>query len=284
MNFQSICTDHPYSIAVLLPTRGRTKLLEKSIRSLVDHADNVQKLQFLLAFDDDDTQSYDFFHQKILPWCVESKIAIDSYQTQRLGYAKLHEYYNFLAEESVSDWLLLWNDDSVMESDHWDSEIVSYTGQFKLLAFRSNHDHPYAIFPVIPKDWYHVCGHLSLHGQTDAWISQVGYALDLYQPIQSYVSHNRADIVEEAEEDNTFLEREYLEGNLADSKDFNNINQHLLRCKDADRIAWFLKNKGQDISRWYNIMQGKVFMFDKLRQNDTKGYTQTIIFKTDETH
>lgn len=281
MNFNSISFDYPYAISVLLPTRKRPKMLEDSIKSLVNNAKSPEKLQILLAFDNDDYESFDYYESNILPWCKNQNVAVSAYKTQRLGYTRLHEYYNFLADEALANWLVIWNDDAEMTSKDWDAEISSFTGKLLLLAFRSNHDHPYALFPVIPKDWYNVCGHVSLHPQNDAWISNVGYILDLYQPIASYVKHHRPDITGQGELDDTANEKIYLEGNVNDPQDFNHVDQHVLRCRDVDRLAWFLKTTGHDISRWHNIMQGKLDPWIKLRENDPKGYTKTVKLTTE---
>jgi hypothetical protein len=39
------------------------------------------------------------------------------------GYDSLHEYYNELASKATGDWLMLWNDDAVMETEGWDEKI-----------------------------------------------------------------------------------------------------------------------------------------------------------------
>ena len=43
-----------FDIAILLPTRGRAESLERSIRSLVDLADDISRVQIMFGFDDDD--------------------------------------------------------------------------------------------------------------------------------------------------------------------------------------------------------------------------------------
>ena len=176
--------------------------------------------------------------------------------------------------QARADWIVGWNDDAVMNSPGWDTEIRSYTGQFRLLAFRSNHDHPYAIFPVIPTDWVTVLGHYSRHNQTDAWISQIAYALGIYQPIESYVIHERADLVAGVAEDATYQERQYQEGDANDPADFIHPEITKLRYQDTDRLAWFLDRIGQP-TRWLAVLAGKEKIFEHMLANDSKGYLQT---------
>ena len=271
MKFDSICVPRPYAIAVIMPTRGRTEILLNSLKSLVLNADDVSRIQILLAFDEDDNIGYPYYESTVKPWMAQVGVANIVWKSPRLGYRRLHDYYNFLASQAKSDWIVGWNDDARMESQGWDSEIVKYTSQFKLLAFRSNHDHPYAIFPVIPRDWIHILGHYSLHNQTDAWISQIAYALDIYHPIDSYVIHERADLVDGVEKDATYQEREYLEGDTSNPVDFTHPEMTRLRYQDTDKLAWYLQRIGVP-NTWMDVLSGKLSPFEKLLANDKKGY------------
>ena len=53
-----------FDIAMLLATRGRTDMLDRSIRSLVDLADDVSRIQLMFAFDRDDEVGFGFFSQQ----------------------------------------------------------------------------------------------------------------------------------------------------------------------------------------------------------------------------
>lgn len=274
MTFDSVWVPRPYSIAVIMPTRGRTEILLKSIKSLVLNADDVSRMQILLAFDEDDAVGFSYYTTHVAPWMKAQQVAYSAWKSPRLGYGRLHDYYNFLAQQARADWIVGWNDDAVMDSPAWDTEIRSHNGKFLLLAFRSNHDHPYAIFPVIPTDWVTMLGHYSLHNQTDAWISQIAYALGIYQPINSRVIHERADLISEVVPDQTYQQREYREGNPNDPRDFLHPEMTRARYHDTDRLAWYLDRIGQP-TRWLAVLAGEQKMFDLLLANDTKGYLQT---------
>jgi len=137
-----------------------------------------------------------------------------------LGYENLHVYVNTLAGSASGDWLFFWNDDGVMVTDGWDEVIRRYTGQFKLLAPHDNHNgHPYAIFPIVPRDWFMLLDHLSQNAQNDAWLSHIAYMLDIFERIDVEFIHDRADITGN-NNDPTFQNRKYMEGNPSDPKDF----------------------------------------------------------------
>jgi hypothetical protein len=63
-----------------------------------------------------------------------------------------------------------------------------------LQAFNTHNRHPYSIFPIVPKEWYNLIGHLSLHQLNDAWLSQIAWMLDIVKQIPVEVLHDRADL------------------------------------------------------------------------------------------
>ena len=156
-------------ITVLLPTRGRPEVLEKSLQSLIDRASKPKDIEIMLGIDEDDPETIEYVKEKIAPYLQEAGVEARANIFKPLGYENLHNYINTLAGNGQGEWLFFWNDDGVMVTEGWDEVIDSYTGQFKLLAPKDNHNgHPYAIFPVVPRDWYILIGHLSQNAQNDA--------------------------------------------------------------------------------------------------------------------
>ena len=124
-----------FNIAVLLPTRGRAEMLERSIQSLISLAKNPNQIQLMLAFDNDDEVGTKHFEQVVQPWLDDHMINYTAMTFDPLGYIRLNEYVNELARNSDARWLVFWNDDAVMQTQDWDKEIIKWDGQFKLLAF-----------------------------------------------------------------------------------------------------------------------------------------------------
>jgi hypothetical protein len=181
-----------------------------------------------------------------------------------LGYENLHVYVNTLANSSSGEWLFFWNDDGVMLTENWDQIIDSYTGEFKLLAPRDNHNgHPYAIFPIVPRDWYILMGHLSQNTQNDAWLSHIAYMLDIFERIDVEFFHDRADLTGNNNDD-TFKNRKYQEGNPTDPNDFGHPDMQNARVATAHKLAWFMEKTGRDVSWWNNVVAGKQNPFEKM--------------------
>ena len=129
---------HEYSIAVLLPTRGRDDALERSVKSLFDLADNPDQIQLMLGIDTDDKEGIAAFQESVQPWLDSEGINYTAMSFEPMGYIRLNEYVNTLAKNSDADWLVFWNDDAYMETQGWDNVIAGHTGEFKLLAFHTH--------------------------------------------------------------------------------------------------------------------------------------------------
>lgn len=242
-------------VSILLPTRGRTDMLQRSLRSLYQNADDPTRLEFRLAFDDDDTDSSSWFMDHIAPELDEHGCAYEAIEYPRLGYARLNEYLNGLAQDARGRWLFFWGDDGLIHSKGWDSEIAKVK-DFRVLRIPAHNEHPYAIWPIIPREWFEIFGYLSAHSLTDSWCSQIGYMLDIMQNIKVSATHDRFDLTGN-NKDETYEDRVMLEGNPKDPKDFNHINWRNHRWNDAIKLFKVLDQRGQDMSWFKRVLEGK---------------------------
>lgn len=257
-----------YKIAVLLPTRGRTSALSRSVKSLIDLAHDINNIQIMLGFDRDDPDGIQHFQTELQPWMDDTGVHYTAMTFEPMGYIRLNEYVNTLALNSSADWLVFWNDDAVMHTQDWDKTIADYTGQFRILAFRTHNDHPYSIFPIVPREWLDLLGHLSPHQISDAWISQQAYCVDILQRIDVHVEHDRADLTGN-NLDATYKNRPMLEGNPSNPGDFHHISWIVKRMKECDTISDYMKSRGMDTSFWENVKLQKQDPWERLRANDT---------------
>jgi len=256
-------------ISILLPTRGRTEVLKTSLMSLLDNVKEPKEIEIMLGMDEDDTDVISYVKDELGPILQEKGVETKANIFKPLGYTNLHQYVNTLAGNASGDWLFFWNDDCLMETKNWDEVINSYTGQFKLLAPNDNHDgHPYAILPIVPKDWFILMGHLSQNAQNDAWLSHIAYMLDIFERIDIKFIHDRADITGN-NDDETFRNRKYMEGNPEDPADFGHPNMQQARVNTAHKIAWFLEatNNG-DLTWWEKVKAGEQDPFEKMIWKD----------------
>lgn len=256
-----------YDIAMLLATRGRTDSLGRSIRSLVELASDISRVQLMFAFDRDDSVGLEYFTTDLKPWLDQRSVTYTAMKFDRMGYIGLHKYNNAMAAASDAKWLCIWNDDAVMETQDWDKTIMSYDGQFKLLSYKTHNLHPYSIFPIVPRKWYDLLGYISPHPTQDGWVSQQAYMLDIYERIDVSVLHDRYDLTGN-NLDETYRNRPMLEGKPDDPRDFHSTKMLDLRHRDAAKLAMHLRSIGESTTFFENVFRGTQDPWEKLAKND----------------
>lgn len=253
-------------ISVLLPTRGRTQSLQTAVMSLIDLSEKPEDIEILVAFDEDDKESYDFFKKNTEPLISARGTSYTCFEFERLGYLRLNEYINALAAESQGRWLMFWSDDAIMETPGWD-KIISDIDDFKVLRIPTHNHHPYAIFPIVPREWYQLFGYVSDHQLTDSWCSQVAYLVDIMHNVDIKVTHDRADLTGN-NDDETYANRPYLEGQPEDPRDFNHKSRRIQRFEDAKKIYLYLKSQGKNCDWFENVMKGKQDPWEKMTSKE----------------
>lgn len=229
-------------ISILLPTRKRTQAVVHSVGSLLARAKDPTSIEILIAYDDDDIESREFFSTTWYPFLAQVGAQTKVFETERFGYLRLYKYVNFLAEQAQGDWIMFWNDDALMLTDNWDIEIVRQEGFWGLLRMPCvTMDHPFALFPIIPRDWIDFFGCVSPVNHSDWWIFNVTRHLHRIRDIPVDVYHDRADVTG-GNNDETFREQSYA----ADGKDPTNPEDY----SHPDRI--------QDLHSWINKLATKI--------------------------
>jgi hypothetical protein len=270
-----------YSIAILLPTRSRTSALTDSVTSIVSRAHNSSRIQILFGFDNDDTVGLDHFEGVIQPFLDDHNVTYYAQSFESMGYAGLNRYYNHLSKSASADWIFVWNDDAVMNTPGWDQVIESYTGQFKLLKVHTHNEHPYSIFPIVPKAWYDVFGHLSRHQMIDAELSQMAYVLDVMQVIDVDVTHNQVELTKDITD--PLKPKVRFEGNPVNAWDFHNPNVQKQRYSDCELISQHMKKIGMDTTWWENVKNGKQYPWTRLQELDINHQMKQFKMSVDQT-
>lgn len=254
-------------ISILIPTRKRPQRLESAIMSLVDLAESPKNLEFILGIDNDDTDTQQYVKDSLIEKLDSKGVDVTALGFERLGYHRLHDYLNAMVKHATGDWVIFLNDDAVMKSKFWDQQIRHYDGQFKCLAFDTHNHHPYSIWPIIPREWVEYLGVVSNHHMFDAVISQIAYMLDIMERTTIQAEHQRFDLVG-GEADETAAERQIFEGNPADPRDINHINNSKWRYAMAEKLSGLLKEKNISTEFWELVKQGKQNPWEKLKAND----------------
>lgn len=269
-----------YSIAVLLPTRSRTDALTASVSSIVDLASDISHIQLIFGFDDDDEAGLNHFKTVIQPFLDQREVEYEAQAFKSMGYAGLNRYYNYLAKSTSADWLFVWNDDAVMETKGWDLVIEQYTGKFKLLKVHTHNDHPYSIFPIMPRAWYDLMNHLSRHQMIDAELSQLAFLLDIMQVIDVDVVHNQVELTKDTTD--PLKPKVRFEGDPTNPIDFHYPQTSAQRHRDCDVIAEYMRTIGLDTTWWESVKSGKNYAWEKLIELDVNKQMSQFVMQLDE--
>lgn len=264
-------------LSILLPTRGRTTMLRDSLLSLADRADNPSAVEILLAFDHDDEKTIEWCQENILPELDQRGCKYTVLGFDRLGYIRLNEYVNTLAAQAKGRWLVFWGDDAVMLTQGWDQRILE-VDKFRVLRIPTHNQHPYAIFPIVPREWYELFGYISAHQLSDSWVSQVAYMVDIVQDIAVEVIHDRFDITGNNNDD-TYKNRPMLEGNIKDPRDFNHVSWRKRRMEDGMQLCDHLEKQGYDMTWFQNVMAGTQNPWEKMTSPERDPNKQLTSYK-----
>lgn len=264
-----------FSIAVLLPTRGRTDALKRSVISIINRVVKPKEVQIILGFDNDDKIGTNYFVEEVQPWLDEKGVDYTALTFDSMGYEGLNRYYNAMAEHADADWLFVWNDDAIMETAGWDTTVRKLDGQLKILKVHTHGEHPYSIFPIVPAAWYDQMGFLSKHQMIDAEISQVAYMLDLIEIVDIYVTHDRADLTGN-NKDETDAKRVRYEGNSNHPLDFHHVSFIQQRMNYCESVNDLMKSLDLDTSYWEGVKNGSIDPWLKMKDNDPNGQIVTI--------
>lgn len=224
-------------ISILLPTRKRTEAVMKSIGSLLATAKNTAHIEVMIGYDNDDRESQEFFSGAWADFLGQCDATTQVFETERYGYTQLNRYVNYLGEEARGELLMFWNDDALMMTDNWDEIILAqkdHPGVIRMPCVSMNH--PFALFPIIRKDWITRFGQISPVSHSDWWIYNVCAPLKQVLNVPVEVYHDRADVTG-GNNDETFAERSYS----ADGKDPTNPYDYAHPQRREDLIAWIHK-------------------------------------------
>ena len=183
-------------VTVMMPTRQRIELAKRSIASLLDNAHTPGNIEIYVAIDNDDTHSIEYFNSDAWQEFISSRgSSTKIFITEPWGYANLHNYYNSMALQAHGDWLLVWNDDTIMQSQDWDLSVEAnrnFVGMLHMVT--ENYRPKFALFPLIPKVWIELFGAVSLSNSNDSWIHHICLEADAIKIIEPTVFHDRYDL------------------------------------------------------------------------------------------
>ena len=218
-------------VSILLPTRARTPLVERSVTSMLSTSTNPGRIEIIAAYDDDDIDSQQYFnnprwHDLIASFNASQQVL----ECPQWGYSRLNQYYTAMAKQARGQWLMIWNDDAVMRTTGWDQYIFEHKDFVGMLHMGTeNFKASLTLFPLIPKVWIDLFGEVSLHQLNDSWIQDICHEANAVKEIPVTVFHDRYDVTGN-NLDATFQNRRY------DKKIYNHETMRQVRSEWAQRL------------------------------------------------
>jgi hypothetical protein len=133
--------EKPKTVSVLMNTRKRFSELKESVDSLLSNAKNPESVEIVVRADDDDTDTLGRLNE----------LPIKTLVGKRVGYGRAHESFMDMTQQSNGEFLLVWSDDFLMETRHWDAYFQEHRGDICIIY--TNRELTSAIHRAIPLVW-----------------------------------------------------------------------------------------------------------------------------------
>lgn len=226
-------------VSVLMPTRGRVELARRSIESLLNNCADASRVEIIVAYDNDDTASAQYFQslkwtELITSFGARNQVLV----CEPWGYQGLHRYYTAMARQARGQWFMIWNDDAIMQSQYWDKNLADNQDFVGLLhMYTANFKPTLTLFPLIPRVWLDLFGEISLHQLNDSWIQDVCHQAAAVRHMPVSVFHDRYDVTGN-NLDETYANRRY------DKKIYNHESMQAIRHDWAQRLKDYRQQIG----------------------------------------
>ena len=131
-------------ISLLLPTRGRSTLVERLFKSIVETTSQLERVEVILYIDEDDTGSHYLDSEDVsVVRIIGPKMSMGAYNSACLARAQ-------------SNIIILINDDMVIQTPGWDRKIVEMDAEFTdkiYLAYSNdlNKGRSLCTFPILSR-------------------------------------------------------------------------------------------------------------------------------------
>jgi hypothetical protein len=218
-------------------------MLEKSLTSLLDHSRHPDQIEIMIAYDDDDQDSKDYFSgfawsKFISHWPVQHQISC----VPRWGYRELHKYINMLAQASKGKWIFFWSDDPIMETKNWDDHVRANEDFVGLLHIgASNAPVDCSILPLFHRSWLDLFGCVSPVNHADSWMSEICRRAEARIVIPVTIFHDRFENSGNNRDETWEDKRRDME-NGSSSKDYYLPESKRLRLEWAEKLRNFRQN------------------------------------------
>jgi GR25 family glycosyltransferase involved in LPS biosynthesis len=148
----------------------RCEILERTLDSIIYKSSGLLDLNFIIRFDDDDNEVEEFITDYISELGYEHKVNFKLVKGPPLGRLGLHTMYNEMITSEVlesSDFISIWNDDTIITSDDWDRVLYNYyecifkKDKNALACFQFHLEDSSFVNPILTSNFIKTIGYIS---------------------------------------------------------------------------------------------------------------------------
>lgn len=234
------------TISLILNSRGRISFLQSLFDNLVSTALNLQNIEVLISFDNDDIDSINYImnlDHKIKDVLIYEIIERNLHMNNRL---------TGLAKKASGEFIFIINDDIEMLSLGWDDIAYKVLSSFQDgIVYGKTHDNScdkertseYASFPIVSKKSVEILGYFmhpdyySLGGDVHLW--RIYHSLNRVVDVPVFIRHILHETVEKVmqTDETSFVMRQNSRNNKTD---------------------WFTSDISSDVRKLYEQISGSI--------------------------
>ena len=183
--------NRPY-ISVIFPSRKRVDLLQKTLTSIFSLANpEVNNFEVIVKVDLDDLETLDY----IKTWDPQIENLHFLISSRKKGYLSIMDFVEDMIDLAKGKYIISFNDDTIILTPNWNSILESKLTDFKFYYPKVNGYKE--AFYCIPKELYHLWGHIAPHNQADSHLNWVGQTLGINEYIEEVEFHQDLELVDE---------------------------------------------------------------------------------------
>lgn len=218
-------------VSFLIPTRKRPNNLITAVTSVFETARNPDDVEVVIYADSDDHETIEIL--KAHPLFTDGKYNINAYVGPRPpgAYAGIHTAYNAIFEKSVGEFVVSFNDDTILLTENWDDVLQKYSGELCIIKpkVKDLADLEHNPFPIVSRKISEFLGQFGWHASLDVIYQQHNK--------QSYYHVEDGILFEHTQEPAEHVK----EGIITDPASWK---RHMARVEDEiKRVTEYVKNE-----------------------------------------
>ena len=179
-------------VSIVGAMRGRVDGAIRGIDSLINQADDLENVEFVFRFDEDDFDTID----KLRKYYAGKNLNMKFLMGKRHSYIYMNKYWDECVTECSGEYVMTWTDDMAMHPNNlkgWDTSIREFKNQFFILEIPDTTHHKWPTGVVFPRKLFEILGNrLCPNLILDRWFIEILKENDIWVLLDRNVTHYHA--------------------------------------------------------------------------------------------